>query len=135
MYKLNKLQESEKLIESEEPIKNDLVAVNIRNNNLKKYNSMKNELLSKLKYNTSIISEVIDKDKVINKNLLIRNYNNNSNKSQLDSFSKHFSLSEDQEKFNKYLIKKQQEEKIKREKIENELKRSNSKKTRELALS
>ena len=73
MYKLNKLQESEKLIESEEPIKNDLVAVNIRNNNLKKYNSMKNELLSKLKYNTSIISEVIDKDKVINKNLLIRN--------------------------------------------------------------
>ena len=134
-YKLNKLEESEKLIESEEPIKNDLVAVNIRNNNLKKYNSMKNELLSKLKYNTSIISEVIDKDKVINKNLLIRNYNNNSNKSQLDSFSKHFSLSEDQEKFNKYLIKKQQEEKIKREKIENELKRSNSKKTKEIELS
>jgi hypothetical protein len=32
------LQESEKIIESEEPIKNDLVAVSIRNNNLKKYN-------------------------------------------------------------------------------------------------
>ena len=133
-YKLNKLEESEKLIESEEPIKNDLVAVNLRNNNLKKYNSMKNELLSKLSYNNSIISEVIEKDKVINKNLLIRNYNNNSNKSQIDSFSKHFSLSEDQEKFNKYLIKKQQEEKIKREKIENELKRSNSKKTKEIEL-
>ena len=86
-------------------------------------------------YNNSIISEVIDKDKVINKNLLIPNYNNNSNKSQLDSFSKHFSLSEAQEKFKKYLIKKQQEEKIKREKIENELKRSSSKKTREIALS
>jgi hypothetical protein len=38
-------------------------------------------------YNNSIISEVIDKDKVINKNLLIRNYNNNSNKSQIDSFT------------------------------------------------
>ena len=133
-YKLNKLEESEKLIESEEPFKNDLVAVNIRNNNLKKYNSMKNELLVKLNYNSSIISEVFDKDKVINKNLLMQNYNNHANNHELNSFTKHFSLSEDQEKFNKYLEKKQQEEKLKREKFQNELKKSSEKKTKEIEL-
>ena len=132
--KLNRIEESEKLIESESPIKNDKVAINLRNNNLKKFNSMKNDLLSQLRYNSSIISEVIDKDKIINRNLLIQNYNNNANKGEIDSYSKHFSLSEDQEKFNIYLIKKQQEEKIQREKIQNELKRSNSKKTKEIEL-
>ena len=132
--KLNRIEESEKLIESESPIKNDKVAINLRNNNLKKFNSMKNDLLSQLRYNSSIISEVIDKDKIINRNLLIQNYNNNANKGEIDSYSKHFSLSEDQEKFNRYLIKKQQEEKIQREKIQNELKRSNSKKTKEIEL-
>ena len=62
------------------------------------------------------------------------NYNNHSNKSQIDSFSKHFSLSEDQEKFNLYLRKRQLEEKIQREKIKNELKKSESKKMKELKL-
>ena len=132
--KLDKIEESEKLIESETPIKNDKVAINLRNNNLKKINSMKNDLLFQLKYNSSIISEVIDKDKAINRILLIQNYNNNANKAEIDSFSKHFSLSEDQEKFNKYLIKKQQEENIKREKLQNELKRSNTKKSKEIEL-
>ena len=132
--KINKIEENEKLIESEEPIKNDAVSKNLRNNNLKKINSMKNELLYKLKYNSSIISEVIEKDKTINRNLLIQNYNNHSNKSELESFTKHFSLSEDQEKFNRYLLKKQKEENLKREKIQNELKILNIKKSKEIEL-
>ena len=132
--KINKIEENEKLIESEEPIKNDVVSKNLRNNNLKKINSMKNELLYKLKYNSSIISEVIEKDKTINRNLLIQNYNNHSNKSELESFTKHFSLSEDQEKFNRYLLKKQKEENLKREKIQNELKMLNIKKSKEIEL-
>ena len=132
--KLYKIEQSEKLMESEEPLKNDVVTLNVRKNNLKKINSMKNELLTQLKYNTSIISETLDKDKNVNRNLLIQNYNNNSNKNEIGSHTKHFSLSEDQEKFNKYLIKKQKEEKIKREKIQNELKKSNSKKSKEIKL-
>ena len=132
--KINKIEENEKLLESEEPIKNDAVSKNLRNNNLKKINSMKNELLYKLKYNSSIISEVIEKDKTINRNLLIQNYNNHSNKSELESFTKHFSLSEDQEKFNRYLLKKQKEENLKREKIQNELKILNIKKSKEIEL-
>ena len=132
--KINKIEENEKLLESEEPIKNDVVSKNLRNNNLKKINSMKNELLYKLKYNSSIISEVIEKDKTINRNLLIQNYNNHSNKSELESFTKHFSLSEDQEKFNRYLLKKQKEENLKREKIQNELKMLNIKKSKEIEL-
>ena len=132
--KINKIEENEKLLESEEPIKNDVVSKNLRNNNLKKINSMKNELLYKLKYNSSIISEVIEKDKTINRNLLIQNYNNHSNKSELESFTKHFSLSEDQEKFNRYLLKKQKEENLKREKIQNELKILNIKKSKEIEL-
>ena len=131
--KLDKIEESQKMIESEEPIKNDKVNINVRNNNLKKINSMKNELLVKLRYNSSIISEVIDKDKNINRNLLIQNYNNHTNKTET-GYTKHFSLSEDQEKFNKYLLKKQEEEKLQREKIQNALKRSNSKKNKEIEL-
>ena len=131
--KLDKIEESQKMLESEEPIKSDKVNINIRNNNLKKINSMKNELLVKLRYNSSIISEVIDKDKNINRNLLIQNYNNHTNKTET-GYTKHFSLSEDQEKFNKYLLKKQEEEKLQREKIQNALKRSNSKKSKEIEL-
>ena len=131
--KLDKIEESQKMLESEEPIKSDKVNINVRNNNLKKINSMKNELLVKLRYNSSIISEVIDKDKNINRNLLIQNYNNHTNKTETGC-TKHFSLSEDQEKFNKYLLKKQEEEKLQREKIQNALKRSNSKKSKEIEL-
>ena len=131
--KLDKIEESQKMLESEEPIGSDKVNINIRNNNLKKINSMKNELLVKLRYNSSIISEVIDKDKNINRNLLIQNYNNHTNKTET-GYTKHFSLSEDQEKFNKYLLKKQEEEKLQREKIQNALKRSNSKKNKEIEL-
>ncbi len=131
--KLDKIEESQKMLESEEPIKNDKVNINVRNNNLKKINSMKNELLVKLRYNSSIISEVIDKDKNINRNLLIQNYNNHTNKTET-GYTKHFSLSEEQEKFNKYLLKKQEEEKLQREKIQNALKRSNSKKNKEIEL-
>ena len=131
--KLDKIEESQKMLESEEPIKSDKVNINVRNNNLKKINSMKNELLVKLRYNSSIISEVIDKDKNINRNLLIQNYNNHTNKTET-GYTKHFSLSEDQEKFNKYLLKKQEEEKLQREKIQNALKRSNSKKSKEIEL-
>ena len=131
--KLDKIEESQKMLESEEPIKNDKVNINVRNNNLKKINSMKNELLVKLRYNSSIISEVIDKDKNINRNLLIQNYNNHTNKTET-GYTKHFSLSEEQEKFNKYLLKKHEEEKLQREKIQNALKRSNSKKSKEIEL-
>ena len=132
--KLSIVDQRQKLLEIEEPIKNDIVYMNLRDNNLKKINSMKNSLLLKLKTNSSIISEVIDKDKIVKRNLLIQNYNNNTNKTELGSFSKHFSLSEDQEKFNKYLLKKQKEEKIQREKVQNEMKRSNNKKNKEIKL-
>ena len=132
--KLDKIEESQKMIESEAPMKNDCVNINVRNNNLKKINSMKNELLVKLRYNSSIISEVIDKEKNINRNLLIQNYNNHTNKTEIGASTKHFSLSEDQEKFNKYLMKKQEEEKLQREKIQNELKKSNSKKSKQIEL-
>ena len=134
MKKLDKIEESQKMIESEEPIKNDCVTINVRNNNLKKINSMKNELLLKLRYNSSIISEVIDKDKNINRNLLIQNYNNHTNKTEIGSYTKQFNLSEDQEKFNKYLMKKQEEEKLQREKIQKELKRSTNKKNKQIKL-
>ena len=134
MKKLDKIEESQKMIESEEPIKNDCVTINVRNNNLKKINSMKNELLLKLRYNSSIISEVIDKDKNINRNLLIQNYNNHTNKTEIGSYTKQFNLSEDQEKFNKYLMKKQEEEKLQREKIQKELKRSTTKKNKQIKL-
>ncbi len=105
---------------------------------------MKNELLSKLKYNSLKISELIDSNKTINRNLLIKNYispdlsnknSRNSNLLILNSMShNHFCLSEDQEKFNNHLLQMQKEEQIQREKIQKDLKISSEKKTKELEL-
>ena len=132
--KLNKLEENQKIIESERPIKGDIVNINLKNHNLKKLNSMKNQLFGKLKYNTSMISEVIENDKSINRNLLIRNYNNHSNKNDLNGHSKHFSLSEDQEKFNNYLRKRQIEEKLQREEIQKKFRKFQDQKNKEIEL-
>ena len=140
--KLNKIEENQKLLDSELPLKNDIISMNNRKNNLKKITSMKNELLSKLKINSTKMSEIIDSNRTINRKVLIKNYlspnlnkkSRNTNDLLFDNLNKHFCLSEDQERFNKHLQQIQKEEKIKREKIEKDLKISNEKKSKEIEL-
>ena len=142
--KLNKIKENHKLIDEELPIKSDIISTNNRKSNLKKIVSMKNDLLSQLKYNSTKISDILDSNRTINRQLLIKNYfspvrhisrnSNNNNDLLPDNLSKHFCLSEDQERFNKHLQQIQKEEKIKREKMEKDLKISSEKKSREIEL-
>jgi hypothetical protein len=135
--KLNKIEENKTLLDSELPIQNDIIAMNNRKIQLKKIASMKNDLLSKLKNNSNKISEIIDSNRTINKNLLKKNYmspeiikNFRNNKNNII----HFCLSEDQERFNKHLLQIQKEEKIQREKIQKDLKISSEKKSKEIEL-
>ena len=143
-YELNKIEENQKIMDSELPLKNDVVTCNNRKTKLKRIASMKNELLSRLKYNSIKISELIDSNKTINRNLLIKNYmspdfrnknGRNNNLLILNSMShNHFCLSEDQEKFNNHLLQMQKEEQVQREKLQKDLKISSEKKTKELEL-
>ena len=48
--------------------------MNNRKNYLKKIASTKNDLISKLKYNSIQISEIIDNNKTIDRTLLLKNY-------------------------------------------------------------
>ena len=126
--KLSKIEVNRKIIDSELPIKNDIIMQNTRKSNLKRIESMKNNLLLKLRYNSSKISEIIESNKQLNRNLLIKNYmspivhkssrfsnsdnnNNNSNVLTLDNVTKnmHYCLSEDQENFNRHLLEIQKE--------------------------
>ena len=151
--KLNKIEANRKIIDSELPIKNDIIMQNTRKSNLKRIESMKNDLLLKLRYNSSKISDIIDSNKQLNRNLLIKNYmnpviqkssrnnnsdnnNTNSNMLTLDNITKsmHYCLSEDQEKFNRHLMQIQKEQNLYREKAEKDLKISNQKKIKKLEL-
>ena len=140
---LNKIEENKKLLESELPLKNDIILLNTRKYNLKRMNSTKNDLLKKLKYNSVRISELLDNNKEINKNLLIKNYlsqntsiNSKDNDINHGNYKKkiHSCLSEDQERFNKHLLKIQNEEKIQKEKFEKDLKITKDKKIKEIEL-
>ena len=103
---------------------------------------MKNDLLSKLNYNTTRMEELIDSNRTINRNLLIKNYmspdnyknSNRNNNLLLDNYNKYFSLSDDQERYNKHLLQIQKEAKMQREKLQNDLKISNEKKCKEIEL-
>ena len=144
--KLNKLEENQKLLDSELPIKNDIISYNNRKINIKKIALMKNDLISQLNYNSSKISQILDSNRLINRNLLIKNYispetykksrndNIDSNNIILDNINKNFCLSEDQERFNKHLLQIQKEEKKHREKIQKDLKISSEKKCKEIEL-
>ena len=110
--KLNKIEENQKLLDSELPIQNDIITMNNRKNQLKKIASMKNDLLLKLKINSNKISEIIDSNRTINKNILKKNYiSPEINKNYRNNNLIHFCLSEDQERFNKHLLQIQKEEK------------------------
>ena len=140
--KLNKLEENQKLLDAELPLKNDIISLNNRKMKLKKIASMKNDLLSKLKYNSTRIGQLLDSNKLINKNLLIKNYmspenyknTSRNNNLALDNYKNFFSLSDDQERYNKHLLQMQKEEKIHRTKMEKDLKISNEKKCKEIEL-
>ena len=148
--KLSKIEINKKIIDSELPIKNDIILQNTRKSDLKRIESMKNNLLLKLRYNSSKISEIIDSNKQLNRNLLIKNYmspiihkssrnantDNNNNVITLDNVTKniHYCLSEDQEAFNRHLLEIQKEQNIYREKAQKDLKISNKKKIKELEL-
>ena len=148
--KLSKIEVNRKIIDSELPIKDDIIMQNTRKSNLKKIESMKNNLLLRLRYNSSKITEIIDSNKQLNRNLLIKNYmspivqkssrnnnsDNNSNLLTLDNVTRnlHYCLSEDQEKFNRHLLEIQKEQNIFREKAQKDLKISNQKKIKELEL-
>ena len=140
--KINKIEENQKFLDSELPIKNDIITINNRKNNLRKIASMKNELLSKLNYNSSKITEIIDSNRTINRNLLIKNFmspeihkkSRNNDILELNILNKNFCLSEEQEKFNKHLYQIQKEEKINREKLQKDLKISSEKKCKEIEL-
>ena len=149
--KLSKIEVNRKIIDSELPIKNDIIMQNTRKNNLKRIESMKNNLLLKLRYNSSKISEIIESNKLLNRNLLIKNYmspivqkssriinsdNNNSNMLTLDNATKniHYCLSEDQENFNRHLLEIQKEQNYYRDKALKDLEISNKKKIKELEL-
>ena len=113
---------------------------------------MKNNLLLRLRYNSSKITDIIDSNKQLNRKLLIKNYmspiqkssrndnsdnkTNNSNVLTLDNITKniHYCLSEDQEKFNQHLLEIQKEQNIYREKAQKDLEISNKKKIKELEL-
>jgi hypothetical protein len=147
--KLSKIEVNKKIIDSELPVKNDIILQNTRKSDLKRIESMKNNLLLRLRYNSSKISEIIDSNKQLNRNLLIKNYmspivqkssrnseNNNNNVLTLDNVTKniHYCLSEDQEKFNRHLLQIQKEQNIFREKAQKDLMISNQKKIKELEL-
>ena len=146
--KLSKIEVNKKIIDSELPVKNDIILQNTRKSDLKRIESMKNNLLLRLRYNSSKISEIIDSNKQLNRNLLIKNYmspivqkssrniDNNNNVLTLDNATKniHYCLSEDQEKFNRHLLQIQKEQNIFREKAQKDLKISNQKKIKELEL-
>ena len=140
--KLNKLEENQKLLDAELPLKNDIISLNNKKMKLKKIASMKNDLLSKLKYNSTRIGQLLDSNKLINKNLLIKNYmspenyknTSRNNNLALDNYKNFFSLSDDQERYNKHLLQMQKEEKIHRTKMEKDLKLSNEKKCKEIEL-
>ena len=141
--KLKKIEENQKFLDLELPIKNDIITLNNRKNNLRKISSMKNDLLSKLSYNSSKISELIDSNRTINRNALIKNFmspeihknSRNNELFQLNTLNKQFCLSEEQEKFNKHLLQIQKEEKFHREKLQKDLKISSEKKIKEIELS
>lgn len=148
--KLSKIEANKKIIDSELPIKNDIIMQNTRKSNLKEIESMKNNLLLRLRYNSSRITDIIDSNKQLNRNLLIKNYmspivqkigrnnnsDSNSNALTLGNITKnlHYCLSEDQEKFNRHLLEIQKEQNIFREKAQKDLKISNQKKIKELEL-
>ena len=48
---LKKIEENQKLLDEELPIKDDVITINNRKNNLKKIALIKNDLITKLKYN------------------------------------------------------------------------------------
>ena len=141
--KLNKLEENQKLLNSELLLKNDVIGINTRKMKLKKMASMKTDLLSKLNYNSARIGELLDSNRTINRNILIKNYMSpenyknaprNNNNLLLDNYNKFFSLSDDQERYNRHLLQIQKEEKIQREKMQKDLKISNEKKCKEIEL-
>ena len=78
--KLSKIEVNRKIIDSELPIKNDIIMQNTRKSNLKRIESMKNNLLLKLRYNSSKISEIIDSNKQLKLSFNKKLYESNSSK-------------------------------------------------------
>ncbi len=108
---LKKIEENQKLLDEELPIKDDVITINNRKNNLKKIALIKNDLISKLKYNSIQISELIDNNKTIDKTILLKNFmspdfrDKRSRNNMLDNINNNKCyLSEDQEKYNKDFI-------------------------------
>ena len=139
---LKKIEENQKLLDEELPLKDDIITMNNRKNYLKKIALTKNDLISKLKYNSIQISEIIDNNKTIDRTLLLKNYmspdlrdKRSRNNILLDNMNNNRCyLSEDQEKYNKHLLQIQKEEKLHREKIKKDLLLSSEKKSKELEL-
>ena len=78
--KLSKIEVNRKIIDSELPIKNDIIMQNTRKSNLKRIKKIKNNLLLKLRYNSSKISEIIDSNKQLKLSFNKKLYESNSSK-------------------------------------------------------
>ena len=146
--KLSKIKENKKIIENISESEKDFVGININNEKLKNFNVKENDLINKIKINKFKIQSLIEENKEINKKQLLYNYiNNNScknlinnnvksrnNKNYFLQINSHYSLNDEQKKFNHQLHILNKESLKNREKFEKDLKISQEKRIKELDL-
>ena len=112
-----KIEQNKKLIEEGEPLKNDLVDINIRKNKLKNMSNKKEDLISKLTKISEKIDILLNEEKLRKLRKIKLNYNN---------------LEEEQEQYNIQLVKLQEEQNIQRAKFSDDLKLANEKRKKNL---
>ena len=112
-----KIEQNKKLLEEGEPLKDDIVDINIRKNKLKNMSNKKEDLISKLTKISEKIDIILDEEKLRKFQKMKLNFEN---------------LEEEQEKYNKQLEKLQEEQNIQRAKFNDDLKLANEKKQKNL---
>ena len=112
-----KIEQNKKLIEEGEPLKNDLVDINIRKNKLKNMSNKKEDLISKLTKISEKIDILLNEEKLRKLRKIKLNYDN---------------LEEEQEQYNIQLVKLQEEQNIQRAKFSDDLKLANEKRKKNL---
>ena len=138
---LSKIEINQRILESTNNInynKTDNLSKNLYNEKMKALKAKKNELLKKIQNINMNIRDILDQNKKLNKREIIKHYSNDfmtnsgNNDSNLDDLKKRRSLSERQEEYNTHLLEIQKNEKICREKLENDLKLSTEKRLKKL---
>ena len=136
-----KILESQSNVSLNNNIKTDNLTKRLFKEKMKVINEKKNELLNKIQVINIKITNLLDQNKKLNRreiikqysnDFIIKNYNTRNNDFSLKCLMKKRSLSEKQEEFNTRLLELQKNQKINREKAENDLKLSNEKKLKKI---